>query len=96
MLKNFRKELWNCVKDSFKKYSFGGYSSLEECGFCVKQQASFFGRGYANRVIGTTLLTKGLEYDHVVIVEKQEFDDKNFYVAISRACKSITFIDLVY
>lgn len=40
--------------------------------------------------IGTTLLTKGLEYDVVVIVNAEEIKDRsNFYVAISRACKQL-------
>lgn len=40
--------------------------------------------------IGTTLLTKGLEYDVVVIANAEEIKDRsNFYVAISRACKQL-------
>ena len=40
--------------------------------------------------IGTTLLTKGLEYDMVVIANSEELKDRNnFYVAISRACKKL-------
>lgn len=49
-------------------------------------------RGFA---VGTTLLTKGLEFDNVVVLEmgrrfdlKDAIDRRHFYVAISRACKN--------
>ena len=51
------------------------------------------GRAIEGRCIGTTLLTKGLEFDTVIIMNAHKFSDvKNFYVAISRACKRLVFI----
>lgn len=51
------------------------------------------GRKIKGRCIGTTLLTKGLEFDNVIIVDAHLFTDKkNFYVAISRACKSLIIL----
>ena len=47
------------------------------------------GRKISGRCFGTTLLTKGLEFDNVIILNAQELDKKNFYVAISRACKKL-------
>ena len=48
------------------------------------------GRKICRHVIGTTLLTKGLEVDAVLILNVHGFKDKkNFYVAISRACKRL-------
>lgn len=48
------------------------------------------GRAIKGKCIATTLLTKGLEFDHVIIIGAEKFEDcKNFYVAISRACKSL-------
>lgn len=48
------------------------------------------GRKVLARCIGTTLLTKGLEFDVVVILDAHKFDShKKLYVAISRACKSL-------
>ena len=42
------------------------------------------------RCIGTTLLTKGLEFDTVAILDAHNFNcPKNFYVAITRACKKL-------
>lgn len=51
------------------------------------------GRKIQGRCIGTTLLTKGLEFDNVIILDAHRFEDsKNFYVAISRACKNLVII----
>lgn len=48
------------------------------------------GRKIHGKCIGTTLLTKGLEFDTVVILNAHRFDDyKHFYVAITRACKKL-------
>lgn len=55
------------------------------------------GRAIQGKCIATTLLTKGLEFDHVVILGADKFKDcKNFYVAISRACKSLTIFTNSY
>lgn len=48
------------------------------------------GRKIDNLCFGTTLLTKGLEFDTVILWDGHKFEDtKNFYVAISRACKRL-------
>lgn len=51
------------------------------------------GRKVEGKCIGTTLLTKGLEFDIVIVLNFQDFEDKNnFYVAITRACKKLILI----
>lgn len=48
------------------------------------------GRKVYGKCIGTTLLTKGLEFDTVAILNAHQFDNyKHFYVAITRACKRL-------
>lgn len=48
------------------------------------------GRKIYGKCLGTTLLTKGLEFDTVVILNAHQFDSyKHFYVAITRACKKL-------
>lgn len=59
----------------------------------LKTRVRHQGRKIHGKYIGTTLLTKGLEFDSVVIWEADKFEDaKNFYVAISRACKKLIVI----
>lgn len=48
------------------------------------------GRNISGCSIGTTLLTKGLEFDTVAIIDAHLFESyKHFYVAITRACKNL-------
>jgi len=48
------------------------------------------GRKIDGKFIGTTLLTKGLEFDTVAILNAHRIKDyKHFYVAATRACKKL-------
>lgn len=48
------------------------------------------GRKIFGRCIGTTLLTKGLEFDTVAILNAHKIENKkHFYVAVTRACKRL-------
>lgn len=56
------------------------------------------GRKLYGKVIGTTLLTKGLESDTVILIKPSEFFKdadglKHLYVALTRAVKEIILID---
>ena len=44
------------------------------------------------KLIGTTLLVKGLEYDHAVILDADSLGAKDLYVAMTRGSKSLTII----
>lgn len=82
------------------------YSLIKSISMAIKNNNSVFncmieykniirhtGRKIKGRCIGTTLLTKGLEFDTVIIVDAHLFTDKkNFYVAISRACKNLIIL----
>ncbi|MFT4740404.1 MAG: hypothetical protein ACI9L9_001186 [Marivirga sp.] len=48
------------------------------------------GRKVKGKCLGTTLLTKGLEFDTVAILDANKFDcPKHLYVAMTRACKKL-------
>lgn len=64
--------------------------TMYDCMCYIKNKVRMCGRKVDGKCIGTTLLTKGLEFDTVVIVDADNIQDaKNFYVAISRACKKL-------
>lgn len=53
----------------------------------------YTGRPISHRkLIGTTLLVKGLEYDHAVILDADSLNAKDLYVAMTRGAKSLTII----
>lgn len=58
-----------------------------------KTRIRHIGRHIEGKCIGTTLLTKGLEFDTVIICDADKFEDKkHFYVAISRACRQLIIL----
>lgn len=44
------------------------------------------------KLIGTTLLVKGLEFDHAIVLDAASLSRKELYVALTRGSKSITII----
>lgn len=55
------------------------------------------GRKVQGKGIGTTLLTKGLEFDTVVVLNAHQFKDrKNLYVALTRCCRKLIVISNNY
>lgn len=68
-------------------------TTLYESMKILKTRVRHQGRRIQGRCIGTTLLTKGLEFDTVILWDAHKFQDsKNFYVAISRACKNLIIL----
>lgn len=104
-LSNLRIVLTQIVQlPKIKLYHKGFYYTIDKC-FNIAQinNISMFeamklqktrlrhqGRSVDGLCFGTTLLTKGLEFETVIIWDAHKFEDvKNFYVAISRACKRL-------
>lgn len=44
------------------------------------------------RLIGTTLLVKGLEFDHAIVLDAASLSKKELYVALTRGARSLTII----
>lgn len=88
----YRTELMNDIYKALKKAQTDKITISD----AIKQNRDILrqiGRKVEGRCIGTTLLTKGLEFDTVVVLNFQEFEDRNnFYVAITRACKKLILI----
>lgn len=87
--KCYRKELFSdlckaCDNAWIRKQSV--YDSMSQ----IRNTKRHIGKTISGKNIGTTLLTKGLEFDTVVILDVQKINcPKNFYVAITRASKRL-------
>jgi len=44
------------------------------------------------RLIGTTLLVKGLEFDHGIVLDAASLSRKELYVALTRGTRSLTLV----
>lgn len=59
----------------------------------VRSRFKYMDRKIPNRAVSRTYIVKGLEFDHVVIlVDKLLLRHKHFYVAFTRARKSVTIL----
>lgn len=89
---NHRPDFWGEIIICAKHASEDGttlYNAMNK----HRSRIRHMGRKIGGKCIGTTLLTKGLEFDTVILLNADKFEDKNhFYVAISRACRNLIFI----
>lgn len=58
----------------------------------VQNRARHVGRPIGKRSIGSTLLVKGLEFDHAIIIHAESMSRKDWYVALTRATSSVTIL----
>jgi len=88
-IKCYRQELlWDLCEALERAESNGTlvYEEMKE----IRNRKRRGGRRISGRCIGTTLLTKGLEFETVAVLDAHNFKcRKNFYVAITRACKKL-------
>jgi DNA helicase-2/ATP-dependent DNA helicase PcrA len=88
-IKCYARELfWNLCKalEQAEYKSISVYEAMKE----IRNIRRRTGRKISGRCIGTTLLTKGLEFSTVAVLDAHKFKcPKNFYVAITRASKKL-------
>ncbi len=92
----YRNELWRDAERAANEVAAGRAETMTAATLSVRQRVSNSGRKMPKRTVSTPLLLKGLEFDHVVIPDAQHFGNerqaqaKLFYVAISRATRTLT------
>jgi hypothetical protein len=85
-----RREPWNDMLAALKRNSLYPSESLADSFFEVRQKYRRAGGRRHARIIGRTLLVKGLEYEHVLVVDADKHTKENLYVALTRATRSLT------
>jgi hypothetical protein len=90
----YRKEMFFAMRSALQIKSTGRYESLPDAVWEVQNRIRHAGRKFAKRSIGSTLLVKGLEFDHAVIVHAANMTRKDWYVALTRATKSVRVVSL--
>lgn len=89
----YRRDLLNRFLNVLKIHIDGVGANLSEAANQYQRNMRHTGRPISHRkLIGTTLLVKGLEYDHAVILDADSMDSKDLYVAMTRGSKSLTII----
>lgn len=72
--------------------SIAPQGSVEEAAGVVRDRTRRMGRRLPRYVVSRTLLVKGLEFDHALILDASVLDRRNLYVALTRASRSLTVL----
>lgn len=86
----FRSELYYEMLRAFREYSTGKYLTLRDAAWQVRDRTRRFGRHLDQRIVSRTLLIKGLEFNHAIILDADALDTTNLYVAMTRGSHSLT------
>jgi hypothetical protein len=95
----FRSELWGTAKRIFKEQSAGKHPRLIDAAAAIRQQQRGAGRLPDRHLVSRTLLVKGLEFDHALVPNAEEFGGKqagdgarHFYVAATRGSRTLSVL----
>lgn len=84
------REIWCEMKKALRDASSGKSASLADAAWRIRDSSRRLGRFVPSRCLSTTLLVKGLEFDHVLVLKAGDFGDaENLYVALTRGAKSL-------
>lgn len=84
----FRRELLSAVVSGLRTVDSEG-GSLVDAVLDFQTRSRHLGRWIPRRSIGSTLLVKGLEVEHIIIIEYDGMTKEDWYVALTRATQSI-------
>lgn len=85
----YRRELFSSVLAALDSAAVNN-SSVHDAMLAKRNQTRRIGRKVIGRCIGTTLLTKGLEFDTVVVLNAHKFtSSRDLYVALTRGSKRL-------
>ena len=96
----YRRELRSEMVRALAEHALGGHASLKAAAWHVRNRRRHVGRSTDRRSVSRTLLIKGLEFDHAVILDADALDErnrpgngaKNLYVAVTRPSRSLTML----
>lgn len=87
----FRAAALQVLKDAMNLSISSPEKSIQESASVIREQRRHHGEGrILHRSIGSTLLLKGLECDHTLILNLGNMGASDLYVALSRGAKSVT------
>ncbi len=87
----YRRELYYSMIKTLRESKHAGIT-LSKAFIRVRENTRRLGRKRTQRIIGSTLLIKGLEFEHSLIMDADALDARNLYVALTRASKTVTII----
>ena len=87
-----RVELWSGFKRTIAAQRDEESATVREAAVIVRDHARENGRVAQPRTVSRTVLVKGLEYDHALILNATSLDAQDFYVAATRGRRTLTVL----
>jgi len=92
-----RADLFNRAMGVLRKHVLHPHLTLAQAAEEYQTEFRYKGRPVGRKkIIGTTLLVKGLEFDHVIVLDATSLSKKELYVALTRGAKSVTIISTAH
>jgi DNA helicase-2/ATP-dependent DNA helicase PcrA len=88
----YRPEMFSAMKAAMRLNPDNPNMPLADRVWEVQNCIRHIGRKFGRSSVGSILLVKGLEFDHSVIVHHAKMTNKDLYVALTRATKSIRIL----
>jgi DNA helicase-2/ATP-dependent DNA helicase PcrA len=88
----YRRELLDEGLRGLREYDPAKHQSVADAFWAVRNRTRQIGRRMPRCSVGRTLLVKGLEFDHAIIMDADALSAKDLYVALTRGCKSLTIL----
>lgn len=86
----FRKEAWRDFRRAVVLWDERGPDTgLSDAVRGVRDRSRLLGRVTERRIVSQPVLVKGLEYDHVCVLDADQLNNKELYVALTRARQSL-------
>lgn len=91
----YRRDLLNRFIGVLRTQGDSGGKTLAEALQLYQQGFRNTGRPLRHdKIIGTTLLVKGLEYEHAIVLQADAMSAKELYVALTRGARSVTIVSV--
>jgi DNA helicase-2/ATP-dependent DNA helicase PcrA len=88
----YRREMFFALRAAMRIASTRPAANLMDAIWEVQNRVRHAGRNLPKRCLGSTLLVKGLEFDHAIVIHTDGMTRKDWYVALTRATNSLTIL----
>ena len=88
----YRREMFYAMRAAVRIKCTRSVGTLADAIWEVQTRIRHAGRLTHNKSIGSTLLVKGLEFDHSIVIHADRMTRKDWYVALTRATKGVTIL----
>lgn len=88
----YRRELLSDARKALRYQAQDSTTSFLDAAYKTREHLKITGRRVDRKTVSRTLLVKGLEFDHAVVMDVDDLDTENIYVALTRGSSRLTIV----